>query len=132
MSFSLLANICAIFPLDLELFFNVLRVSALFGCCHGRQPSRPVAPSYLCPYWDISFPMPCRRHVCVTSHHCHLPNPVLVPIIPPFDDEQAVSTATGPFPLKFFANYIVSWCIMQDMRSIQWFLAREHGSVLCT
>src|SRR6266567_1167947 len=83
MSFSLLANICAISPLDLELFFNVLRVSALFGCCHGRQPSRPVAPSYLCPHWDISFPMPCRRRVRVASHYCRLPNPVLVPIIPP-------------------------------------------------
>src|SRR6266699_2807943 len=115
MSFSLLANICAIFPLDLELFFNVLRVSALFGCCHGRQPSRPVAPSYLCLHWDISF---CRRRVRVASHHCRLPNPVLVPIIPPAPssrplmDEQAVSTATGPFPLKSFANYIVSWCTM--------------------
>jgi len=29
-------------------------------------------------------------------------------IIPPFDDEQAVFTATGPFTLIFFANYIVS------------------------
>src|SRR6266446_1060813 len=83
MLFSLLANICAISQLDLELFFNVLRVSALFGCCHGRQLSCPVAPSYLCLHWDISFPMPCRRRVCVASHHCRLPNSVLVPIIPP-------------------------------------------------
>src|SRR6266568_1400585 len=99
MSFSLLANICTISPLDSELFFKVLRVSTLLGCCHGRQPSHPVAPSYLCPHWDISFPMPCCCCVRVASHHCHLPNPVLIPIIPPFDDEQAVSTATGPFPL---------------------------------
>src|SRR6266567_4854517 len=133
MSFILLANICAISPLDLELFFNVLRVSALFGCCHGRQPSRPVA------FVHIGiFPFP-----CLVAAACRFPS--LPPtksgtcshhpacsIIPPFDDEQAVSTATGPFPLNFFANYIVSWCIMQDMRSIQWFLAREHGSVLCT
>src|SRR6266700_8165824 len=59
-----------------------------------------------------SFPMPCCRRVRVVSHHCRLPNPVVAPIIPPFNDEEAVSTATGPFPLNFFANYILSSYIM--------------------
>ena len=44
-------------------------------------------------------------------------------IIPPFDDEQAVFTATGPFPLIFFVNCTVTWCMMYIMRSIQWFYA---------
>jgi hypothetical protein len=114
MSFSLLANICVISPLDLELFFNVLRVSTLFLCCHSQQLSRPVAPSYLCLHWDISFPMPCRRRVRVASHHCRLPNPVVVPIIPPAPSSRPLMMSRlfplllGHFPSYFLLTILYS------------------------
>jgi hypothetical protein len=85
------------------------RVSTWVVSRSATAPSRCVF--LLCPHWDVPFP-PCCRRVRVVSHHCRLPNPVVAPIIPPFNDEEAVSTATGPFPLNFFANYIVSWYIM--------------------
>jgi len=68
MSFTLLANISPLSIVDLGFFFNILRVSAHFGCCHGGQPSRP----YLCPYRDTCVPIiavPRCLTVRVASHH---------------------------------------------------------------
>ena len=80
----------------------------------GFLPERGFLIRFILPLSTLgcSFPMPCCRRVRVVSHHCRLPNPVVAPTIPPFNDEGAVSTATGPFALNFFANYIVSWYIL--------------------
>jgi hypothetical protein len=79
--------------------------------------SATIAPPYLCPYWDISFPclaaaMCAFFPISATDQIRYLFPSSRLFHYPTLDDEQAVSTVIGVFFLSFFANYIVPWCIM--------------------
>ena len=63
----------------LLLFFNVLRVSALFGCCDSQQPLPLRTFVHIGIFPSHALLLPCAHFF----HQCHWPNPVLVPIIPP-------------------------------------------------
>jgi len=109
MSFSLLANICAISMLDFELFFNYSGYPPSLGVVTvGNRPVLLLRRTFvrigmfpLLPLCAHHFPSLLPTKSGYRSHH------PASSIIPPFDDEQAVSTATGPFPFIFFANCIV-------------------------
>ena len=94
MPFSLLANITSIPTVYLELFFNRLRVLPSLGVVMVGNHLVP----YLCPHRDVFLPINAVRCAHGASHRCHLPNPVLVPIIPPAPSSRP-SMMSRLFPL---------------------------------
>jgi len=112
MLFSLLANICPISTLDLELFFNYSGYPPSLGVV--TVGNRPIPLPFRTFVRIGIFPFPClSATVRIASHHCRLPNPVTVPIIPPPPSPLLMMSRLFPlllgrFPSSFLLNILYS------------------------